>query len=259
MANVLSTTFPTVTSMIDCTFSGNSAAAGGGMYNNESGPILVGCAFTENTASQSGGGMYSESNSGSHMTACTFSGNTAAVSGGGIYKASSGLTLINSSFTGNTAGLGGGIFIVDAWPILDYCTFTGNSADHGSGIYDRGASWVVVVNAILWGDALDEVFNEGEDSITAVSYSDVQGGYSGASIIDADPRFLDPLNGDLHLMPGSPCIHAGTNDYPLNISHDFEADPRIFDGDGDGTATANMGIDEVMRVHYFIRLPLVLR
>ena len=49
-----------------------------------------------------------------------------------------------------------------------------------------------------------------------VTYSDVMGGWSGTGNIDADPLFVDPLNGDFHLghfatgqASDSPCIDAG--------------------------------------------------
>ena len=44
-----------------------------------------------------------------------------------------------------------------------------------------------------------------------MQYSDVQSGWPGQGNIDADPLFVDPANGDLRLVPGSPCIDAGDN------------------------------------------------
>jgi hypothetical protein len=35
------------------------------------------------------------------------------------------------------------------------------------------------------------------------------GGWTGTGNIDADPLFVDPVNGDFHLQPGSPCIDTG--------------------------------------------------
>ena len=67
---------------------------------------------------------------------------------------------------------------------------------------------------------------------------------------------MDPGNGDFHLGPGSPCIDAGTNAAPILPPYDFEGDTRIIDGDGDGTPTVDMGVDEVPIRAY---LPLVLK
>jgi hypothetical protein len=46
----------------------------------------------------------------------------------------------------------------------------------------------------------------------------------GAHDISADPRLVDPANGDFHLSADSPCIDAGDPvNYPLT---DFEGDLR---------------------------------
>ncbi len=42
-----------------------------------------------------------------------------------------------------------------------------------------------------------------------MSYCDIQGGWPGEGNIDADPLFTDIINGDFHLLAGSPCIDAG--------------------------------------------------
>ena len=88
-----------------------------------------------------------------------------------------------------------------------------------------------------------------------VDYSDIQVSDPGETNINANPLFVDPDNGDLHLRPDSPCIDAGTNGAPDLPDYDFEGHPRIMDGDGG--PVVDMGVDEVFghRVH----LPLVLK
>jgi len=90
-----------------------------------------------------------------------------------------------------------------------------------------------------------------------VTFSDIQGSYSGTGNIDADPRFRDPANGDFHLLPTSPCTDAGTNDAPNLPAFDFEGHPRIFDGNEDGNAIVDMGVDELFWQRFY--LPLVVR
>ena len=52
------------------------------------------------------------------------------------------------------------------------------------------------------------------------------GNLSGEKNISKEPLFVDPAKGDYHLLPGSPCIDAGTNeDAPLA---DLEGAPRPF-------------------------------
>ena len=42
------------------------------------------------------------------------------------------------------------------------------------------------------------------------------GGWTGSGNIDADPLFVDPVNGDFHLQAGSPCIDTGDPSSPLD-------------------------------------------
>jgi len=62
--------------------------------------------------------------------------------------------------------------------------------------------------------------------------------------ISADPLFTDPAQGDYHLQQGSPSIDACDN-MAFNLpDKDLDGDPRILDGDGNGTAIIDMGVDE---------------
>jgi parallel beta-helix repeat protein len=242
MANYNSSS-PAVT---DCTFAENSAALGGGMANyNSSSPAVTSCIFEGNLA-QNGAGMLNDHSSPT-VSSCTFVGNEAPNgSGGGVYNfTGSSPTLTNCTFVGNLAfSMGGGMVNYGAGtPTLTNCTFSGNSAHTGGGIYDR-SSLLTATNCILWGDTPDEISVHGTPPV--VAYSDVQGTgvYPGGGNIRADPAFEDAAMLDLDLLEGSPCIDVGTNDAPNLPPYDFEGDPRIWDGDWDGTAAADMGADE---------------
>ncbi len=65
----------------------------------------------------------------------------------------------------------------------------------------------------------------------------------GGNIIGDDPMFADTLNGDYSLAEGSLCIDAGMpdGDYPPT---DILGNVRVWDGDGDGTATIDIGAFE---------------
>ncbi len=246
---------PTLT---NCTFSGNHTdGTGGAMINQISSPTMTNCTFTGNSA-DNGGAMRNSTSSSPLLTNCTFSGNSAGSEGGGLNNIwSSSPTLTNCTFHGNTAGSeGGGIFNSwDSSPTLTNCTFTGNSAADGGAISNYESSSPTLTNCILWGDTSPEVFGT-VMSEPVITYSDIDGGYTGVGNIDADPLFVDAGSGDYHLAPGSPCIDAGLNTAPDLPAYDFEGDPRIVDGDVDGVPIADMGVDEVS---FSIYLPLVLR
>ncbi len=98
---------------------------GGGMNNNfGSNPTVTNCTFSGNTA-DFGGGMYNDGSS-STVTNCTFSGNTAGV-GGGMSNEHGSPTVTNCTFDCNTAGHGGGMGNFDnSTPTVTNCTFSGN-------------------------------------------------------------------------------------------------------------------------------------
>ena len=249
------------------TISGGSASgtaphdAGGGMHNKGSSPSLINLLFSGNSAGR-GGGIYNEGSSPS-LANLVLSGNSAGW-GGGLYNRSSSPLMANCTLWGNIAtSYGGGIYnYLSSSPTLTNCSFSGNLASVGAGIYNDQSS-PGLTNCIFWGEGGDEITNSLVGSSPVISYSDIQGGceaisYSvcGAGNLALDPRFVDASHGDLHLQAGSPCVDAGSNAAPNLPAHDFEGDPRLLDGDGDGTATVDMGVDEV-RLRLW--LPLVLR
>jgi hypothetical protein len=82
-----------------------------------------------------------------------------------------------------------------------------------------------------------------------VTYSDVQGGWSGDGNIDEDPVFLDASRGNHHLLRQSPCIDAGSNvAVPSSVTTDFDGHWRVVDGNRDGNAIVDMGAYEYQTV-----------
>jgi hypothetical protein len=140
-------------------------------------------------------------------------------------------------------------------PTLVNVTFWGNTASYrGGGMYNDFSSTPTLVNTILWGndavDSGDEIFNA-DTSTPLVSYSLVAGcggsgagwqtqlGTDGGNNRDAPPLFVDGAAGNLRLAAGSPAIDAGNNTaIPASVSMDLDAQPRIQDG------TVDMGAYE---------------
>ena len=118
------------------------------------------------------------------------------------------------------------------------CTFSENTAKYGGALSVQYYSYPTLTNCILWGDTPDEI-QLGRGSEIDINYSDVEGGWRGKGNIDLRPIFVNPAIGDLHLIPGSPCINVGTNDAPDLPSTDFDGEPRII------CDIADMGADEV--------------
>ncbi len=58
--------------------------------------------------------------------------------------------------------------------------------------------------------------NAGNTYFSHCDFINIQGGMPGGFVaatingLSADPQFVDPLNGDFHLQPASPCVDAGT-------------------------------------------------
>ena len=244
--------------MTDVTFSANSAASGGGMFNDGSNPTLIDVTFSANSAT-SGGGMYNGYNSNPTLTDVTFSANGAG-EGGGMYNNEASPTLTNVTFSANTAneGSGGGMANwTSSSPTLTNVTFSANSAADGGGMFNDGTSSPTLINSIVWGNT---PMNSQISGSATITYSDIQGGWSGEGNIDTDP-LLGPLadNGgftqthDLRL--GSPAIDAGSP--TVCPATDQRGAARPIDGDWKDGARCDMGAVEFVPKVFF--LPLVRR
>ncbi|MCX5636851.1 MAG: hypothetical protein NTX52_04040 [Planctomycetota bacterium] len=232
-----------------CIIAGNVAENGGGIFCATGSPTINNCTFTSNSANW-GGGMFNIGNSSPTVEGCTFSGNSAKY-GGGMFNLDNSSPMVNGcTFSGNSAGWdGGGMFnSYNSRPTVKGCTFSGNASKGGGGIYNTDDS--VLTNCILWGDVPCEI-TDNLGYHTNITYSDVQGGWSGEGNINVDPNFAklgywdqngtpdDPkddflVEGDYHLKSQagrwdpliagwikddvtSPCIDAGDPSSPIGL------------------------------------------
>ncbi len=84
----------------------------------------------------------------------------------------------------------------------------------------NSVSSVAVSNTILWGGIRDEVTS----SMIATSIVEDASFAAANGNVSADPGFVDPSNGDFHLLPGSPAVDAGAA--PGAPTADFDGTPR---------------------------------
>jgi hypothetical protein len=162
--------------------------------------------------------------------------------GGGMYNSNSYATVTNCIFKENEAAVGGGMANDGSSPTVTNCTFWNNTAsDFGDGIGNDSGSAPTITNCVLWGMTPDQI-SGGSPTVT---FCAIEGGYAGTDNTDEYPMFADPDVGNFHLEFGSPCIDTGSNSaVPHWLFTDFDGEPRLSDGDGDGTPTVDMGVDE---------------
>jgi hypothetical protein len=143
--------------------------------------------------------------------------------GGGIFvNDNSSPRIINNLITyNNSHDWGGGIACNNnSHPMVINNTISRNEAgNEGGGVVCWNNSNPTIENTIVWNNAAPidpsiHIFS----SLPIVTYSDVQGGWSGTGNIDVDPLFADTLN--FYLSSGSPCIDAGNPDSSFNDPED---------------------------------------
>jgi len=189
-------------------FIGNISDGGGAVYISSSKPEIQVNYFTENQASQ-GGAIYC-SNANSVIGYNDFSNNRAVSDGGAIFcDSSDSLIVVNNIFAGNMAGAHAGAIYIDISesPELTNNVFTLNSAGLEGGAIDYFDSVPVITNCILWDNSPTQI----SGGTPLVTYSDIQGGWSGKGNIDIDPLFADE---EYHLQSSSPCIDTGDPKVP---------------------------------------------
>jgi hypothetical protein len=222
-------TFPSTTA-IRCSFLDNQAPQGGALYTYDLGGgfLMQGCRFLDNKA-EDGGVLYADDSNSTSSTfeSCLLARNRATRRGGAIY-------------------LGGSDNVVT----LVACTVVQNEAlEEGGAIFSAGAR---ILSSIVWDNAPDALSTF---DFTVVESSNLQGGFPrGQGNLDILPLFVDPSGDDDHLFSGSVCIDRGSNDHLPAGTCDLDGNPRIVDGDRQGTATIDMGCFEYQPQPYDGRL-----
>ena len=209
---------PTITNNI---LISNTAERGGGLACIDASPVITGCTFSGNIAS-SGSGIYGRYNSFPIIMDCTITENNVGSGISFVWNASP--VLINCIISDNWNS-GGGLDFYISNPNISHCTISGNHADRQGGGIVLSRSNITLSNCIIWDNYPEEIdtFSTSCD----ITYSVIKNGWEGIGNIDTDPHFIDPVIGDFHLRPDSPCIDSGTD---LGIIRDFEGDIRPMNG-----------------------------
>jgi hypothetical protein len=238
-------TTPGSPEILSNTITNNSVAGGGNgggiSVTYFSSPLIQGNLIRGNTAYNYGGGISVQSYNSPVVVDNVIADNTAmgGGSGGGIYVSPSNLpiTFVNNTIAANRAVDGtSGIFTTG---FAQHATFVNNI------VVAYPAQNAITCDTSY--SSISPVFSYNDSySATGAAWSGPCDSTSNPGNISADPLFLSAPNNDFHLSLGSPAIDAGNNAAPDLPSKDYDNNPRIADGDGDGDSIVDLGGYEVV-------------
>jgi parallel beta-helix repeat protein len=222
-----------------CHIFDNTADSGGGICALEPWlPYISNNVVEDNTALYSGGGMYLGPRSEAYVIGNIVRHNRCPGywGGGGItlwnwyatnYESK---TLLNNLVYGNVSNAdGGGIYTRYDLSFIYNNTIVGNSASRGGGIYvlNEGQYLPDARNCIVYDNTASSgpsiYLDNANSSEISITWSDVEGGWSGTGNFDSVPNFVDTVM--YRLGQPSRCIDAGTSDNAP--PQDFEGQDRF--------------------------------
>jgi len=229
---------------------------GGGISVSRAGDLVLleDLRVNDNVGTVFGGGVYTGDRVNVELNRVSFFRNRGG-SGGGIFHIGASIAMNDCQMTENTGngGEGAGMklygssvsinrclvarnqcYRFSVWigcPIIrmDHLTIVGNTSprDEG-GLFCWSGQDNFISNSVVRGNSEPQVYVVGLENFPfTIKYCDLENGPEGvenhdniaiftSEIIDSDPLFLDPNNGDYRLSPNSPCIDAGDPEAPLD-------------------------------------------
>jgi hypothetical protein len=152
---------------------------------------------------------------------------------------------LNSVFTGNSTGapVGGALQQVNSRAFFKFCTFYNNASP--AGVITNENSILGLESSIIWkNDGGGPAISSTGTGSTNAAFSLIEGGYPGASNINAYPQFTLPANpagpdhifgtadDGLRIIYGSPAMDTGNNEF-INTPTDILGAPRVQNGQAD--------------------------
>jgi hypothetical protein len=239
-----SNTITTAPQIIGNTITNNSVGLGGNgggiSLTYFSSPLIENNLIQGNTAYNGGGGISVQSYN-SPIIAQNLIVNNSSLgggSGGGVYVSPSSSfqtqTFLNNTIAGNTAvDNTSGVFV---YGFGQFATFTNNIvvAPTGQVAVTCNSTYSSISPVFSYNDAF---------SSSGQNWAGVCDTTSQPGNISADPLFLSAT--DFHIQWGSPVVDAGNNSAPNLPTTDFDGNPRVVDGNGDGIAIVDLGAYEL--------------
>jgi len=228
-----SDTLPLIPVVIDdCRIEGNVGVRGGGISdsagaadpNRSSGVVITKTVLRNNrSTSGSGGGVFFGPSQQPTISHSVISDNISGYNGGGVYFHANGI-MISCLVQRNIASLsGGGCY----GGTLVNSTLVNNTANIGG-----GTSGGAIRNCIVYYNKANTSSNDYGGNVVYSCTSPLAGGQGNISSLPGLAGFQN-----YRLVPGSPCIDAGSFDYAAG-DYDLDGEPRIWGGGVD------MGCDE---------------
>lgn len=190
---------------------------------------IIGCTISRNYSQSPGSGAYLNN---CLMDQCVIAYNLCAGApgaGGGIFETNSIVRdslIVSNSATGGAPdeyGYGGGVYMQSG--ALVNCTVANNGASaQGGDVYIESGG---ITNSIIFDNSGNVWFNAGAGIFDHCCTTPDPGGQGN---IVQDPQFIDPADGNYHLLPTSPCKAAGIVQDWMTGAQDLDGNPRTANG-----------------------------
>ena len=154
---------------------------------------------------------------------------------GGVYCYLASPTIVNNIIAGNSSSYAGAICCQFSSATIVNNTIVGNSSPVTGGIYCEDGPLVTITNNIVAFNSSGVAIARSEVTLRSnCVYGNLGFDYSGVADptgtdgnISIDPGLANPLYGNAHLQPGSPCIDAGDDNVVQSGWTDVDLQARV--------------------------------